>query len=424
MRLARARGPGKLVRPHPTHMPRPPLVALTFVLTLATPALAQKPRENDLKIPIGGTPGALDAITDVAGVEVGHTTIISGSGPLVVGKGPVRTGVTIVHPRGKANPDPVFGAWFTLNGNGEMTGTTWLQEGGILEGPIGITNTHSVGIVRDAILMWQVGKPGLQPWGLPVVAETYDGGLNDINGFHVKPEHVFAALDGAKGGPVTEGVVGGGTGMVCHGFKGGIGTASRVLPKEQGGYTVGVLVQCNYGIRRDLRIAGVPVGEEIPDLAACIAGNGPLPQGRRRCEQPGGGDDAAADPNAEQGSIIVIVATDAPLMPHQLQRVVKRVAVGLGRQGGFGGNGSGDIFVAFSTANPRTAMVPDSASVKMISNAIISPLFQATDWAVEAAITNALLAAETTTGANDLRVYAMPRDRMLAALRKFGRLPQ
>ncbi len=397
-----------------------------LALSLAGPSLvsAQKPREHDLKLPIGGTPGALNAITDVAGVEVGHTTLISGSGKLVVGKGPVRTGVTVVHPRGKSNPDPVFGAWFTLNGNGEMTGTTWLQEGGILEGPLGITNTHSVGIVRDAILMWQVGKPGLQPWGLPVVAETYDGGLNDINGFHVTPEHVKAALDGAKGGPVQEGVVGGGTGMVCHGFKGGIGSASRVLPKEQGGYTVGVLVQCNYGGRRDLRIAGVPVGEEISDLLSCFA-TSDIPAGpnRRRCDQPGGNNDDASNPNHEQGSIIVIVATDAPLLPHQLQRVVKRVAVGLGRQGGFGGNGSGDIFLAFSTANARTGMAPDSSNVKMLANAIISPLFQATAWATEAAITNALLAAETTTGANDLRVYAMPRDRMLAAMKKYGRLP-
>ncbi|MBL8959218.1 MAG: P1 family peptidase [Gemmatimonadetes bacterium] len=396
---------------------------LLFVLPLAV--AAQKPREHDLKLPIGGTPGRLNAITDVAGVEVGHTTLISGSGPLVVGKGPVRTGVTVVHPRGKTSADPVFGAWFTLNGNGEMTGTTWLQEGGILEGPIGITNTHSVGIVRDAILMWQVGKPGLQPWGLPVVAETYDGGLNDINGFHVTPDHVKAALDGATGGRVLEGAVGGGTGMRCHGFKGGIGTASRVLPASQGGYTVGVLVQCNYGNRRDLRIAGVPVGEEITDLQSCHAGPGAVPAEMRGVPKCGatGGNDAGSDPDREQGSIIVVVATDAPLMPHQLQRVVKRVAVGLGRQGGFGGNGSGDIFVAFSTANPRTAMTPDSASVKMLSNAIISPLFQLTAWATEAAITNALLAAETMTGANDLRLYALPQDRLLAAMRKYGRLP-
>jgi L-aminopeptidase/D-esterase-like protein len=334
----------------------------------------------------------------------------------------VRTGVTVVHPRGKASSDPVFGAWFTLNGNGEMTGTTWLQESGILEGPVGITNTHSVGIVRDAILQWQVGKPNMQAWGLPVVAETYDGGLNDINGFHVKAEHVISALDAATGGVVQEGAVGGGTGMVCHGFKGGIGTASRVLAANQGGYTIGVLVQCNYGARRDLRIAGVPVGEEIPDLAPCFASAGGAPSnaGRpgRGCDAPGGGQD-----EDEMGSIIVVVATDAPLLPHQLQRLVKRVAVGVGRQGGFGGNGSGDIFVAFSTANPRTAMATDSATVKMIPNGAMTPLFSATSWATEAAITNALLAAETMTGANDFRVYAMPRDRMLAAMRKYGRLP-
>ena len=237
----------------------------------STAASQTKPRARELGIPLEGTPGPLNAITDVRGVEVGHTTLIAGSGRLVVGRGPVRTGVTIVHPRGKGSPDPVFGAWFTLNGNGEMTGTTWLQESGILEGPIAITNTHSVGIVRDAILQWQVQRPGLQPWGLPVVAETWDGRLNDINGFHVKPEHVFAALDGATSGPVAEGNVGGGTGMICHGFKAGIGTASRTLAADAGGYTVGVLVQCNYGLRQHFRIAGVPVGQEIPDLSPCIA---------------------------------------------------------------------------------------------------------------------------------------------------------
>ena len=266
------------------------LAGLIAVLVLSPGLHAQKPRENDLKLPIGGTPGPLDAITDVAGVEVGHATLISGSGKLVVGKGPVRTGVTVVHPRGKANPDPVFAAWFTLNGNGEMTGTTWVQESGLLEGPVAITNTHSVGVVRDAIIKWEVSqKNALQPWWLPVVAETYDGDLNDINGFHVKPEHVLAALDGATGGLPKEGVVGGGTGMICLGFKGGIGTASRTLPAEQGGYTVGVLVQCNFGARRDLRIAGVPVGEEIPDLPPCIANNEPLPPNspRRRCDAAG-----------------------------------------------------------------------------------------------------------------------------------------
>ena len=399
------------------------VAAVLAVMMLPAAPHAQKARARELGLPIGGTPGPLDAITDVAGVEVGHTTLISGSGRLVQGKGPVRTGVTVVHPRGKANADPVFASWFTLNGNGEMTGTTWVQESGLLEGPVAITNTHSVGIVRDAIIRWEVGlKNALQPWWLPVVAETYDGTLNDVSGFHVTTEHVLAALDSAKGGVPPEGNVGGGTGMVCHGFKGGIGTASRKLPEAQGGYTVGVLVQCNYGLRRDLRIAGVPVGEEIPDLTACVAGDGPLPEGstRPRCGAPA----APRAEEREQGSIIVVVATDAPLLPHQLKRVATRVSLGIGRQGGFGGNSSGDIFIAFSTANPRAWHddVP-VRDVKMLPNDRITPLFQATAWATEAAITNALLAAETTTGANDLRVYAMPPDRMLAAMKKYGRLP-
>lgn len=382
-----------------------------------------RPREHDLKLPIGGTPGPFNAITDVGGVEVGHTTLIQGSGKLVVGEGPVRTGVTVVHPRGKDNADPVFASWFTLNGNGEMTGTTWVQESGYLEGPIGITNTHSVGVVRDAIIRWEVSRKNvLQPWWLPVVAETYDGGLNDINGFHVKTEHVLSALDGAKGGAVAEGVVGGGTGMVCLGFKGGIGTASRVLTAAEGGYTVGVLVQCNFGSRRDLRIAGVPVGEEITDLTPCIANNDPFPPGvaGTRCGAPSNENDANAP---EQGSIIVVVATDAPLMPHQLKRLVTRVSLGIGRQGGFGGNGSGDIFIAFSTANAKTWSSDSVSSLKMLTNDRISPLFKATAQATEAAITNALLAATTTTGANDRRIFAMPVDRMLAAMKKYGRLP-
>ncbi|HEV2983261.1 MAG TPA: P1 family peptidase, partial [Vicinamibacterales bacterium] len=401
------------------------IARLVTILILPGVLHAQKPRERDLKLPIGGTPAALDAITDVAGVEVGQTTLISGSGKLVVGKGPVRTGVTVIHPRGKANSDPVFAAWFTLNGNGEMTGTTWVQESGLLEGPVAITNTHSVGVVRDAVIQWEVSRKNvLQPWWLPVVAETYDGGLNDINGFHVKPEHVLAALDGAAGGVPKEGAVGGGTGMVCHGFKGGIGTASRKLLAEQGGYTVGVLVQCNYGSRRDLRIAGVPVGEEIPDLVGCIANDDPLPPDspRRHCDDRRGA--GAIDEVREEGSIIVVVATDAPLLPHQLKRLATRVSLGIGRQGGFGGNSSGDIFIAFSTANARAWFNDQPVTdVKMLPNDRITPLFQATAQATEAAITNALLAAETTTGANDLRIYAMPVDRMLAAMKKYGRLP-
>jgi L-aminopeptidase/D-esterase-like protein len=400
---------------------RSTLIALALLVSMAVPldvgaqaASAPKPRARDLGIPIEGIAGTLDAITDVAGVEVGHATLISGSGPLRVGQGPVRTGVTVIHPRGKANADPVFGAWFTLNGNGEMTGTTWLQESGVLEGPIAITNTHSVGVVRDAILAWQVTRPNTQPWGLPVVAETYDGSLSDINGFHVKPEHVLAALADAKGGPVAEGSVGGGTGMVCHQFKGGIGTASRKLPASAGGYTVGVLVQCNYGARRDLRVAGVPVGTEIADLMPCIA-NRDATSGRR-CDAS-----SPPAPDEEQGSIIVVVATDAPLLPHQLKRVVTRVAVGVGRMGGYGGNSSGDIFVAFSTANPGTAADTGVARVAMMPNARINPLFYATVQATEAAILNAMLAAETMTGANDLRVFALPVDRLRAAMKKYGR---
>jgi L-aminopeptidase/D-esterase-like protein len=336
----------------------------------------------------------------------------------------VRTGVTVVHPRGRESADPVFGAWFTLNGNGEMTGTTWLQESGLLEGPVAITNTHSVGVVRDAILQWQVGRPGLQPWGLPVVAETYDGGLNDINGFHVRPEHARAALDSARGGAVTEGNVGGGTGMICHGFKGGIGTASRRLTAAQGGYTVGVLVQCNYGARRELRVAGVPVGEEILGQTPCVATpDTTMRPGAPRC---GGAPPARAPSDAEAGagSIIIVVATDAPLLPHQLKRIATRASLGVGRMGGRGENSSGDIFIAFSTANARTAADTGVARLAMLPNARINPLFAATVQATEEAILNAMLAAETMTGADELRVYALPVDRLIAAMRKYGRPPE
>ncbi|HUE90360.1 MAG TPA: P1 family peptidase [Vicinamibacterales bacterium] len=395
------------------------VVCATTLAGSAQQAPVEKPRARELGLSarIGGTPGPLDAITDVAGVQVGHATIIAGEPPLVVGKGPVRTGVTVVHPRGAGNADPVFGAWFTLNGNGEMTGTTWLEESGILEGPVAITNTHSVGVVRDAILKWQVARPGLQPWGLPVVAETYDGSLNDINGFHVTDEHVFEALDGAAGGRVAEGNVGGGTGMVCHQFKGGIGTASRVLPAADGGFTVGVLVQCNYGGRPSFRVAGVPVGEEIPDLLPCTTRPTGRPGERPPCDKlqghHGGNDDL--------GSIIVILATDAPLLPHQLKRLATRVSLGVGRMGGYGANSSGDIFLAFSTANAKSGGAGDRAQVEMLANARITPLFQATVQATEEAIVNALLAAETMEGGNGLRVYALPHDRLLAAMKKYGR---
>jgi L-aminopeptidase/D-esterase-like protein len=396
------------------------LIPLAVIIASGQGRDVGKPRARDLGISalLGGTPGKLDAITDVAGVEVGHTTLISGDGALVVGKGPVRTGVTVVHPRGRASADAVFAAWFTLNGNGEMTGTTWIEESGFLEGPVAITNTHSVGVVRDAILKWQVARPGLQPWGLPVVAETYDGGLNDINGFHVKDEHVRQALDGARSGAVAEGNVGGGTGMICHQFKGGIGTASRVLSADAGAFTVGVLVQCNYGGRPSFRVAGAPVGREIVDLLPCRAIDTTNDRGvTRRCESTGAGGDAA-DP--EQGSIIVIVATDAPLLPHQLKRLATRVSLGIGRMGGVGANSSGDIFLAFSTANAKSAAEAERARVEMLANARINGLFDATVQATEEAIVNALLAADTMTGAGGLRVYALPHDRLLAALRKYN----
>lgn len=396
--------------------PRPPLRA-----QIPRPPVPERARELGISARLGGVPGPLDAITDVAGVEVGHTTLIRGHGRLVVGTGPVRTGVTVVHPRGRASADPVFGAWFALNGNGEMTGTTWLQESGILEGPIAITNTHSVGVVRDAILQWQVSRPGMQPWGLPVVAETWDGRLNDLNGFHVHPEHVHAALESARGGVVAEGNVGGGTGMVCHGFKGGIGTASRRLPAEQGGYTVGVLVQCNYGTRRELRVAGVPVGEAIPDLLPCVAAadsavRPELPRCTLRDGPPPAGGLRDREEETGSGSIIIVVATDAPLLPHQLRRIATRAALGVGRMGGKGENSSGDIFVAFSTANPRASVDTGVARVQMLPNARLNPLFSATVQATEEAIVNALLAAETMTGADDVRVYALPHDRLRAIL--------
>jgi len=367
-------------------------------------AQQKKERARDVGIPLDGTPGPLDAITDVAGVEVGHATIIAGSGKLTVGKGPVRTGVTAILPRGRRDFDPVFAAWFTLNGNGEMTGTTWVEESGFLAGPVMITNTHSVGIVHDAVIEWLVRNGATADWSLPVVAETWDGSLNDINGFHVRKEHAFAAIDSARGGPVAEGNVGGGTGMICHRFKGGIGTASRKLGSGDGGWTVGVLVQCNYGSRPLLRIAGVPVGKEIPDLLPC----------RPPC--------ASAPPGSDLGSIIIVVATNAPLLPHQLKRIARRAALGVGKMGGIGSNSSGDIFVAFSTANPHTAADSGLATVTMFPNERITPLFEATVQATEEAIINALLAAETMTGVDDLTVFALPHDRLRAVLRKYNRL--
>jgi len=369
-------------------------------LALAVSAYGQaKPRARDLGIPFDGKPGRFNAITDVAGVEVGMTTLISGNGPLVVGQGPVRTGVTAVIPRGKDKLNQVFASWFTLNGNGEMTGTTWLDESGFLEGPVLITNTHSVGVVRDAVIAWQFNRLGdkFPAWSLPVVAETWDGDLNDINGFHVKPEHVFQALDGAASGPVAEGNVGGGTGMIVHGFKGGTGTSSRVVSIQPYTYTLGVLVQANYGSRGQLVIAGVPVGQEIQDL------------------RPAGGAEDA-------GSIIAVIATDAPLLPHQLKRIAERATLGIGRTGGIGSNSSGDIFIAFSTANPGAAGSSDLIKLNMLPNDWINPLFTATIQAVEEAVLNAMIAAETMEGINGHVVYAIPHDRLRAILKAHGRL--
>ncbi len=379
----------------------------TIGLIILTTPLHSQQRARDLGIPLDGTPGKLNAITDVAGVEVGHTTLISGEGRLVVGEGPVRTGVTAILPRGKTY-DPVFAGWYSLNGNGEMTGTTWVEESGFLEGPVMITNTHSVGIVHDAVIEWQYKNKIFDPlpegeeifWSLPVVAETWDGGLNDINGFHVKKEDAFAALDQASTGEVKEGNVGGGTGMVCHQFKGGIGTASRLLEHDSGSYILGVLVQANYGIRRALTIAGVPVGKEITDL---MPNWDPL-----KVEE-------------DRGSIIVVVATDAPLLPHQLKRLARRVPLGISRLGGYGGNGSGDIFIAFSTANSGAAHREANQTIEMLPNDQMSPFFEATAEATEEAIINALLAAETMTGINGTKVYELPEDRLMEILKKYNR---
>jgi L-aminopeptidase/D-esterase-like protein len=365
------------------------------------PAQTQKPRARDLGVPFEGAPGPLNAITDVPGVEVGFTTLISGEGKREVGRGPIRTGVTAVLPRGKNSSDPVMAGWFSLNGNGEMTGTTWVEESGFLEGGVFITNTHSVGTVRDAAIEWTVrrGAAQQQPWSLPVVAETWDGVLNDINGFHVKPAQVFQALDTARGGPVAEGSVGGGTGMICYQFKCGTGTSSRRVTIDGSTYTVGVLVQANHGLRSQLLVAGAPVGAAIP-----------LPA------RPGG-DDAV-----EHGSIIIVVATDAPLLPHQLKRVARRASLGLARTGATSGNGSGDIFIAFSVANAGAAAAQPAASVAMVSNERINGIFNAAVYATEEAIVNALVAAEAMAGADGRVIEALPHDRLKAVLQQYGRL--
>lgn len=366
------------------------LVALGFALAVTA---AAKPRARDLGVPFDGQPGPLNAITDVAGVEVGQTTLIERDGKLEVGRGPVRTGVTVILPRGRANPAPVFAGWFSLNGNGEMTGTAWIDEAGELAGPVVFTNTYSVGVVRDAVVAWQLRHlpHGDVSWALPVVAETWDGWLNDIDGFHVKPEHVFSAIETAHGGPVDEGSVGGGTGMVCHEFKGGIGTASRIA----GRYTVGVIVQANYGVREELRVAGVPVGREITEGTF-----------KRR----------------ESGSILIVIATDAPLLPHQLKRVAKRASLGLARNGSYSGDESGDLFLAFSTANPVPGGAKPMTQVTAMANETLDPIFIATVRATEEAIINALVAGETMKGRDDHVVLGLPHDRLREILKKYGRL--
>jgi len=375
-------------------------IGLSAVLSCSMGLVAQaKPRARDLGVPFDGNPGPLNAITDIKGVEVGHTTLISGDGALKVGVGPVRTGVTAILPRGKDSRDAVFAGWFSLNGNGEMTGAHWVEDSGFLDGPVMITNTHSVGVVRDAVIQWKVkrGEADMEGywWSLPVVAETWDGYLNDINGFHVKAEDAIHALDSATNGPVTEGSVGGGTGMICNEFKGGIGTSSRVLSAKQGGYTVGVLVQCNYGEREQLRVAGIPVGREIP--------------APKVWEQ-------------DTGSIIVVVATDAPLIPTQLKRMARRVALGVGRDGSYSGDGSGDLFIAFSTANPRAIAPKGLHQITMLPNDQLDSLFLATVQATEEAVINAMVAAKDMKGINDHFVPALPHDKLLEVLKKYNRV--
>jgi len=381
-------------------------VLLGLIACVAHAAEDAKPRARDLGVPFHGTPGVLNAVTDVPGVEVGHVTLISGSGKLQVGSGPVRTGVTAVLPRGKGKPqDPVFAGWFSQNGNGEMTGTTWVDESGELWGPVMITNTHSVGVVRDAVIAWAIAhyKDVDDAWSLPVVAETWDGWLNDINGFHVKQQHAFSALDAAKSGPVAEGNVGGGTGMICYEFKGGIGTSSRKVKDASGEYTLGVLVQANFGLRPQLRVAGVPVGEEITDSPAYAA-----------WDRGGLSNDV--------GSIIVVVATDAPLLPHQLKRIARRASMGIARTGGVASNSSGDIFIAFSTANPGSGGTEGVPAVKFLPNDRVTAFFEATVDATEEAIINALVAADTMVGVDDRRVIALPHDRLVELLKKYNRL--
>jgi D-aminopeptidase len=379
------------------------LLALAATLAAAAPPpAASSPRARDLGVPFDGRPGLQNAITDVAGVTVGQVTLISSAEP----GHEVRTGVTAILPRGPASADlPVFGGWFALNGNGEMTGTAWLEESGMLEGPVMLTNTHSVGVVRDAVVAWRVrvGNPDRSGywWSLPVVAETWDGYLNDINGFHVRAEHAMAALEAARGGAVEEGNVGGGTGMICHEFKCGIGTASRQVRVGKQAYTLGTLVQANYGRRDTLQIAGVPVGRHLREHRVYSE---------------------TAPEAGETGSIIVVVATDAPLLPHQLKRIARRAALGLARNGSYAGNGSGDLFIAFSTANVAAVRGEALNTAAFVGNDSLDPLFLATVEAVEEAIVNALVAARDLAGQDGHYALAIRHAELRELLRRYNRL--
>jgi len=375
------------------------------LLVAATSVAEASPRARDLGVPFDGATGPLNAITDVAGVTVGQVTLIGDVAGDRTGARKIRTGITAILPRGKDSlSTPVFGAWFALNGNGEMTGTAWLEESGQLEGPVLLTNTHSVGVVRDAAIAWRVNQGGADTsgywWSLPVVAETWDGHLNDINGFHVRPDHVAAALSGAKSGPVEEGSVGGGTGMVCHEYKCGIGTASRRVADGGRDYMVGVLVQANYGLRDSLRIAGVPIGQHL--------------RNDRVYSEP---DPKAAD----TGSIIIVIATDAPLLPHQIKRLAKRAGMGLARMGSYAGNGSGDIFIAFSTANREALTGKAKAQAEFIGNDKLDPFFAATVQATEEAIVNAMVAARDMQGTEGHYAKALSHDELIALLKRYGR---
>jgi L-aminopeptidase/D-esterase-like protein len=387
---------------------------LTIAAPLLASAAAENPRARDLGVPFTGTPGPLNAITDVGGVEVGHVTLFTGNGALQVGKGPVRTGVTVIHPRGKDSVEGVFGGWFTLNASGEMTGTTWLQERGLIEGPIGITNTHSVGVVRDAAVAWMVQKGWSADWHAPVVAETYDGALNDINGFHVTRDHAIEAMNNSTTGPVVEGAVGGGTGMVCNGFKGGIGTASRMIEVGDESYTVGVLVQCNYNWDgEDLRIGSKPISHLLPVGEHCFTDSAI----ERHVDWYPYCDESQASVvsrRTRDGSIIVVVATDAPLLPHQLGRVAKRPSLALGRLGAVSTAGSGDIFVAFSTANSGGIDESNLSDVTVYPNYELTAVFAATVQAPEEAIVNAMVGADTVVGVSGFRVKELPEEQLRA----------